>query len=187
MSQTPLLQVLDEYGARWPAERDVVRRMQELIQTHPDCLERSCRPGHITGSAWVVSSDRKRFLMLRHKKLGKWLQPGGHADGEVDVIAVARREVFEETGLTDLELVDALPLDLDIHLIPDRFDPQGNLVEGAHEHYDLRFFFKQTGVEDIRRNEESHEVRWCSAHEVRTLTSEWSVLRLLEKALRLDS
>ncbi len=73
-----------------------------FVEGHPDCLLRSCAPGHLTGSAWVVSPDRSQVLLTHHGKLDKWLQLGGHADGDGDLLAVAQREALEESGLADV-------------------------------------------------------------------------------------
>lgn len=186
MSRQPLLQMLSDYRAWHADESCVVDRIVRLAEAHADCFERSCRPGHLTGSAWVTSADGERHLLMHHRKLGKWLQPGGHADGQSDLEAVARREAEEETGLTGLETIPGamglVPLDVDVHAIPARFDPHGNPLEDAHEHHDVRFLLRAGNGESLIINEESHELRWCLPEEVRTLTTEHSVLRLLDKA-----
>lgn len=181
-----LLNLLTEYTAAHPDERGMAGRIAALASAHEDCFERTCRPGHLTGSAWVVSADGERHLLLHHRKLSKWLQPGGHADGQTDLADVARREVEEETGLSELDLIaDAAglePLDVDVHHIPERRDPSGTVKESAHEHHDVRYLFRVTGDETLVLSDESRELRWCRPDEVRTLTQEESVLRLLRKA-----
>src|SRR5882724_8687217 len=87
-----------------------------FTQAHADCLLRSCAPGHLTGSAWIVSPDRTRTLLTHHHKLDKWLQLGGHADGDGDLLAVALREAREEGGLTRLRPVSTEIFDFDRHL-----------------------------------------------------------------------
>jgi 8-oxo-dGTP pyrophosphatase MutT (NUDIX family) len=77
-----------------------------FVEAHPDCLLRSCLPGHLTGSAWILSPDRRKTLLTHHGKLGKWLQLGGHADGDPDLLAVALREAREESGLARIRVVD---------------------------------------------------------------------------------
>ena len=91
--------MLASYVGRYPQETDVVDRIRTLVEDSSDCFERTCRPGHITGSAWVLSHDRQRCLLLHHGKLDRWLQPGGHADGQSDVASVALREAQEETEI----------------------------------------------------------------------------------------
>ena len=78
-----------------------------FVETHADCLERACGPGHLTGSAWIVSPDRTRTLLTHHHKLDKWLQLGGHADGDGDLLGVALREAREESGLARVRAVTA--------------------------------------------------------------------------------
>lgn len=183
-----LLSLLARYATAHPDERSVADRIAALVEAQSDCFQRSCRPGHLTGSAWVVSADGQRHLLLHHGKLDKWLQPGGHADGQTDLAAVARREVEEETGLTEFELVSSPdgmgPLDIDVHDIPARHDAIGYVAETAHQHHDVRYLFRATGEEKLTLSDESRELRWCRPDEVRTLTQEESVLRLLRKATR---
>ena len=88
--------------------------------------------GHITGSAWVVDIAGNRVLLADHAKLGRWLQPGGHSDGDPDTLAVALREAREESGL-DVRALDDAIFDIDVHRIPARGD------EPAHLHFDVRF------------------------------------------------
>ena len=143
MHRQPLIKLLDRYALRFPEETEMVGRIRRLVESSADCFKRTCRPGHITGSAWVMTQERSRCLLVHHRKLDRWLQPGGHADGENQVEQVALKEVEEETGLTALELdlhYDQLvPLDVDVHLIPERRDATGTLIEDAHEHHDIRF------------------------------------------------
>src|ERR1700677_4465159 len=84
------------------AESAALAQTIAFVEAHADCLLRSCAPGHLTGSAWVVSPDRSRTLLTLHRKLGKWLQLGGHADGDPDLLGVALREAREESGLARL-------------------------------------------------------------------------------------
>lgn len=178
-----LLQALDEYQQRWPAEAAMVARVRGLVAAHQDCFHRTCLPGHVTGSAWVLSPDRRRCLLLHHRKLGKWLQPGGHADGDTDVLRVAMREVCEESGLGAVyPLLEGRPLDVDVHRIPARTDASGNITEPAHDHHDLRFLLTTNEPTDLAVSDESHDVRWCTTDEIHQLTQEASVLRLLEKS-----
>src|SRR6185369_5766902 len=109
-----------------PEEISTVERMRRFVRSRPDCFERTCREGHVTGSAWVVSSDRSSVLLTHHARLGRWLQLGGHADGETDPFAVALREAREESGMERFREPSGesppLPLDLDVHVIPARGD-----------------------------------------------------------------
>lgn len=186
MHRKPLLELLDRYKAAFPAEREVAERISKLVESREDCFERNCRPGHITGSAWVVSHDRRRCLLLHHKKLDRWMQPGGHADGDPDAAQVALKEAREESGIADLMLIGEgdppLPLDIDIHIIPARYKADGSLIEDAHEHHDIRFLVAATSDAPIVVNHEAHDVRWFTPSQVEQQTEEESVLRLLRKS-----
>ena len=185
MHRRPLLNMLECYRHAFPLETDVVDRIVALVEAHADCFERTCRPGHITGAAWILSADRRRCLLTHHRKLDRWLQLGGHADGQTLVEEVALREAREESGMTGFEILPIagalLPLDIDVHLIPARYDAAGNLVEDAHEHHDLRFLLVAHAGQQEVASDESHEIRWFTHDEVLRLTSEESVLRMLYK------
>ena len=127
-----------------------------FIGEHGDCLLRSCLEGHLTGSAWVVSPDRRRTLLTEHRKLGKWLQLGGHADGEPDLLAVALREAREESGLCGLVPVGTALFDVDRHWIPARG------AEPAHWHHDLRFMIEADPAEPLKVSGESRALAWVA-------------------------
>jgi 8-oxo-dGTP pyrophosphatase MutT (NUDIX family) len=184
MHRRPLLDFLDLYERHFPGEEAVVDRIRRLVQSSPDCFERTCRPGHITGSAWILSPDRRRCLLTYHRRLNRWLQLGGHADGQADVEEVALREAREESGLTDFDIPSfdgaLLPLDVDVHLIPPHCDAAGNVIEDAHEHHDIRFLLVARH-EQLTVSDESHDLRWFTPDEVAQVTAEESVLRMLRK------
>lgn len=178
-----LLSLLDRYLVMHPEERACVSKVRTLVETHPDCFDRTCVPGHITGSAWVVSADRQRTLLTYHRKLGRWLQLGGHADGETEPHRVALREAREESGLTEFCFVEPaghlLPFDIDVHLIP----PSAH--EPAHEHHDRRYLLIASSDQPLRMSDESNDLRWFTQAELLTTTTEASILRMLRKAQRL--
>jgi 8-oxo-dGTP pyrophosphatase MutT (NUDIX family) len=148
-----------------------------FVEAHPDCLLRTCVPGHLTGSAWIVDALRSRVLLTHHRKLDKWLQPGGHADGDPDLLAVALREAREETGLTQLQLVASAVFDVDRHWIPPRGDTPG------HWHHDLRFLIEADPAEPLVISDESHDLAWVELTQVAALNSEESMLRMVRKTL----
>jgi 8-oxo-dGTP pyrophosphatase MutT (NUDIX family) len=189
MHRRPLLEMLARYRAAFPHEADVVDRISSLVEHHTDCFNRSCRPGHITGAAWIMSADRRRCLLTHHRKLDRWLQLGGHADGQWQVDEVALREAREESGMARFNFLPidgtVMPLDVDVHQIPARYDDAGRLVEDAHEHHDVRFLLIAHAGQEPRCSDESHEVGWFTPDEVEKRTSEECVLRMLYKALEL--
>ncbi|MEM7092505.1 MAG: NUDIX hydrolase [Actinomycetota bacterium] len=130
------------------------QRILELVDAHDDIAIRTCRPGHLTGSAFVIDPSRNAALLLFHTKLQKWLQPGGHADGDTNLAAVAWREATEETGIDGLEVVTPA-IDIDIHEV----DPP---AEDAHLHLDVRFLvLTPPGAEPVG-NHESQGFRWVT-------------------------
>lgn len=180
------LAMLDDYAQRFPDEDATTQKIRRLVQSRDNHLDRVCRPGHLTASAWVLSADRKSCLLMHHRKLNRWLQPGGHADGDSDLVRVAKREVEEESGIAELQLIgpceSGVPLDLDVHEIPARYNAEGELIDDAHEHHDFRFLFAQQYDAPLRPNEESFAMRWFLPEELCEVTDEASVLRLLEKS-----
>src|SRR5690242_1313295 len=127
----------------------------QFLDSAPHVFERSHAPGHFTGSAWLVSADGERVLLTHHRKLGRWLQLGGHADGDRDLARVALREAEEESGLRELVAEPGI-FDLDRHLIPARGS------EPAHWHYDVRYVVRATGSEAFAVSEESLDLAWHS-------------------------
>ena len=167
---------IQRYTAKWPGEADTASRYIALL-SNPDAFQRTHLPGHITGSAFIVDTSRTHTLLVHHAKLNRWLQPGGHSDGETDVVGVARREASEETGLRNLQLVSPFIFDLDIHPIPQRTDL------AAHDHYDIRYLFEAGMKDPISVSEESHDVRWVRLDELEQFNKEPSLLRLREKLM----
>lgn len=185
MRFAPLLAMLARYRDCHPRETDTVHRMVQLIEQHDDCLLRTCQPGHITASAWIVAPDRRRFLMTHHRKLKRWLQLGGHVDGEPQPHLAALREAREESGMQRFLLLpdrgDPLPVDIDIHTIP------AHGAEAAHEHHDIRFLLVAEPLQDLRCSDESLDLRWFEPAQLASLDTDDSVLRLAQKAERLLS
>jgi 8-oxo-dGTP pyrophosphatase MutT (NUDIX family) len=155
-------------------------RILEFVLRQADPFDRGIAEGHLTGSAIVVSADGGRVLMLHHRKLDRWLQPGGHASpGESTGEGVALREALEETGIVGLELHPTAPrpLDVDVHDIPAW---EG---EPAHQHLDLRYLV--TAPADATPSpqvEELHSLRWAAWDEVDALGPDRGLRRALGKA-----
>jgi 8-oxo-dGTP pyrophosphatase MutT (NUDIX family) len=169
--RTHAAKLLDAHEAAMAAD------MIQFVEQHADCAERSLQVGHLTGSAWIVDRERKRTLLTHHRKLNKWLQLGGHADGELNLLAVALREAREESGLTKLRVVDEAIFDVDRHLIPAR------KTEPDHWHYDIRFMIEADPDEPIVVSGESHDLAWIEIACMADYNAEESMLRMARKML----
>lgn len=146
----------------------------EFVEKNPSCFERSLAIGHVTASGWVVSPDRRQVLLMHHRKLNRWFQPGGHCDGDPDVLGVAMKEAREETGIWATPVSKAI-FDVDVHSIP------ASRKEAAHYHYDIRFQLQADPNHEVERNHEAREVRWVTMDEVILYNSSESILRMVRK------
>ena len=176
MHRTPILNALARYAHRHPDEDAVTARFAEFIRTERRCFERNCWAGHVTGSAWLVDGAGRHVLLTHHKKLGRWLQLGGHSDGDPDSLGVALREAVEESGLS-VDPVWRDPFDLDIHPIP----PRG--TDPEHFHFDVRYALRVRASETFALSDESHELAWVPIADVKSVTDEASILRMTRKWL----
>lgn len=174
MHRNALLHLLRAHPPFDDAETRHLDRFLHFVQTHPDCFERTLAVGHVTGSAWITDPGGQRVLLLHHRKLDRWFQPGGHADGDPDVRAVAFREATEETGLA-VTLAQETIFDVDIHRIP------ANAREAAHDHFDVRFWFTADPAVPLAVNSEAKALAWVPLEAVSEYNSEESMARMVVK------
>lgn len=130
-------------------------KMLEFINSCNNPFSREQTAGHFTGSAFLLNSTQDKFLLMHHAKLDIWLQPGGHCDGDHNVLNVSIKEAQEESGIMAIEPVSNTIYDLDVHLVP------ANSKHPAHYHYDVRFLLKSLH-DELVPNEESKELRWIN-------------------------
>jgi len=175
-----LANLLERYRTSWPEEEHVVQEFFELLQKEPDAFGRGTKIGHVTGSAWVVDPSREFVLLTHHRKLGIWVQLGGHADGESDILSVAKKEAEEESGIVGMMELTPEIFDIDIHRIP------ANSKEPEHAHYDVRFVLEAPYME-YSVSEESHDVAWIRISELSSVTSEHSMHRMASKWTKLTN
>lgn len=150
-------------------------RIIHFVEQFEDCFERTQLSGHITASALIVNKQRTHTLLTHHHKLEKWLQLGGHSDGDPDPLNVAMREAEEESGLKDVVPVSNAIFDVDVHTIPARKN------EPEHFHYDIRFLFEADDVQTLFISEESKDLAWIPLAEIERYTTEESMLRMIRK------
>jgi len=168
-----LIHSLQAYQTIFNEEQTFVSSFLHLLKS-PDCFQRTHLPGHLTGSAWILNADSNKVLLVHHAKLNRWMQPGGHADGDENILQVALKEAREETGIVNFRVNESI-FDIDIHTIPARKDiPE-------HLHYDVRFLVHTDEAEKIIVSEESHDVKWVSFAEIEKFTTEPSILRMKAK------
>lgn len=177
MHRQDLLNYLYSHRTRFMDEAAYVRRAIEYIEKTPDCFERGHMPVHVTGSAWVVNLHYSCVLLVHHGKLHEWYQPGGHADGDPDLLRVAMREAAEESGIdgVHIRLVSPEVFDVDMHMIP------ALPTAPAHGHIDIRFLLEIHDVHDVPGSHESHAVKWVGLHRVLSYNNNRSTYRMVEK------
>jgi len=169
-----LVRSLEWYTSAFEEELKFKDAFLELLKADR-CFHRDHLPGHITGSAFIIDESCTHALLTHHAKLNRWLQPGGHADGDDNVLRVAMREAEEETGLTGFKLLTPRFFDIDIHTIPARADfPE-------HQHYDVRFLLQASRSDAFTVTEESHALAWVPFIELAKLTANDSIGRMVEK------
>lgn len=144
---------LADYADAHGDEREVLGQFDALLGDPSDPFVRERLQAHFTASAWLVDRGGTRVLLTHHRKLGRWLQLGGHADGDRDLARVALREAEEESGLAGLAVEPAI-FDLDRHWIPEHKGVPG------HWHYDVRYVVRAGEDEDFVVGDESHALAW---------------------------
>ena len=177
MHRNPLIKLLRDYLVAHKQEQDKTNRFLQFVYSQPNCFERCLQIGHITGSAWLVNTAGTHVLLTHHRKLNKWLQLGGHADGESDLWRVVLREVWGESGLKTVSPVFENIFDLDIHQIPCLG------CEAEHLHYDVRFAMQATDSTQFVVSAESHDLAWVAVDNLQAFTQEESILRMARKWL----
>ena len=177
---SPLADALARHAPKDPEEARDREAIAAFVARHERPFDRGILEGHLTGSAITVAHDGARVLLLHHRKLDRWLQPGGHGDpGETTGEEVALREAFEESGIRGLALHPAAPrpLDVDVHDIPARG------TEPAHQHLDLRYLVVAPADATVEPDlAELHEIRWVAWDEVDALSPDHGLRRALAKA-----
>lgn len=175
MHRKILLDLLEKHSPIDENELKMTNETIEFVKINEDCFKRELLIGHVTGSAWIVNATRTHVLMMHHRKLNQWFQPGGHCDGDSDVLNVALKEANEETGLKNLKVVNGEIYDVDVHLIPERKGIP------AHFHYDVRFLIEADMNEPLIVTEESNDLAWVSLEKIAVHNDSESIMRMARK------
>lgn len=175
MHRQNLLNLLHSYHPSNSDERESKKLMISFVNNNPECFERSLLSGHMTASAWLLNFDRSKVLLMHHAKLNKWVQLGGHCDGQTDILAVAIKEAQEESGVDAIVPLLQEIFDIDIHWIPEHKGTP------AHWHYDVRFLLGVVHSDNIVQNSESKELRWVGKDRSLLPTDSVSITRMFDK------
>ncbi|WP_341749260.1 NUDIX hydrolase [Candidatus Tisiphia endosymbiont of Sialis lutaria] len=208
---------IKNYVSNFQEENEYKQRMLDFLDNCENPFSRETKEGHFTSSGFLLNSSKTKFLLMHHRKLGKWLQPGGHCDGNNDLLAVAIKEAQEESGILDIEPVSKQIYDIDVHFIPtivnsgefgarsDGATPISNrramsddvpnfssidynAKEQEHYHYDVRFLLKTVCNDCFVKNAESHDLRWLDfAGNHQELLLDDSVKRMIKKYIQIIS
>lgn len=176
MHRGDILNLLAKHQPIDETEKDMLIGMVEFIKTNPDCFKRELLKGHITGSSWIVDIRNGKTLLTHHAKLNRWLQLGGHADGDTNILQVALKEAKEESGLSDISPIASRVFDVDVHKIPEH--------KGVpeHYHYDVRFLFEADSEEEFVVSDESNDLAWIEMGSLPMMLQDESMLRMYKKA-----
>ena len=155
------------------SEQDTVTDYLAFIGKESTCFERRTG-GHVTVSAWIVNHDHTQALLTHHRKLNKWLQLGGHADGNCNVHAVALKEAQEESGILHFEFVTADIFDVSIHTIPN----------SCQFHYDVRFLLQALPGSHVKVSDESFDVRWVLFDDIHLYNNSYEITRMNNKFIK---
>ena len=179
MKREELIRALADHAAASAEEEASLERLRRFVAGPSDPFARGNPEGHVTGSAIVARPDGSAFLVVYHRKLGRWLQPGGHTEeSDASMFDTAMREVREETGIAELSApLGRRMLDVDVHPIP------AHGRDPAHSHFDVRFLLTtERDVNRLAAEDPLRPMRWRSLEEALAEGVDGSLARSLRKA-----
>ena len=160
-------------------EKNHVSFILNFIQKNNFNIGRTNPDGHITASAWIINKTFSSVLLIEHKKLHRWLQPGGHVENQDDsLLNAALREAKEETNLKEIIPFQDEIFDVDVHLIPERKN------EKEHYHLDIRYCFLANIEEELTLSQEIKNIKWMALTELLEQENESSIVRMVQKTIQ---
>ena len=185
-----ILNLLEAYQQAFPVEAGTTKLFADYLNRNgeSELFTRKNFDGHITTSAFIIDGGGTEILLLKHKSLNRWLQPGGHVEADDSLLLSAVREAIEETGIPALELRNIpvllnteMPFDIDSHYIPANPKKQ----EDGHYHHDLRYLFVYTGDGKISFNtDESTGLKWVKFTELQEDDTFGHVVKKISASLK---
>ena len=179
MDRKTLLSALHLHSPANDTEAGHRQRTINFVSENEGCCDRNLACGHITASSWIIDEGYEFALLTHHRKLDRWLQLGGHIEDDLDILTAALREAREESGLDEIHPVTDAIFDVDVHPIPARKQ------EPEHFHYDVRFLFQARRGDSLIISDESHDLRWFSIQDLRDLSRDESIDRMVDKMVAL--
>lgn len=177
MNREQVLNQLHSHRAFDAHEEQMRQQITAFVAANDLFYSRKLNIGHLTGSAWIIDEAREHALLLYHGKLNLWVQPGGHVEDDMDMLAASWREAREETGLMDVRPISESIFDVDVHAIP------ANKKEPEHLHYDIRFLFVADKNARLIVSNESKDLMWVPLDKIEEVTREESILRMARKVI----
>ena len=176
-----LIRQIEAYTPFNEQEQQDKVQILKLLRSEENLLTRENKTVHLTASAWVVSPDRKQVVMVYHNLYRSWAWMGGHADGDADLLRVAKKEVMEECGLTELTVVSPEILSLEI-LCVDGHEKKGEYLS-SHLHLNVTYLFEADPAETLRiKPDENSGVGWVRVEDIPVKSTEpWFCRRIYSK------
>lgn len=167
-TSVPLVQQLQTYTPFDELEARYVEQLQQFLRETDNAYDRSNLVAHVVADAWIVNPARDKVVLVEHRLSKRWVAPGGHCDGNPDVLANAIREAEEETGITNLkQLLHGAIFDVHVGLIETR--KKNAVIEPRHLHFDLCYAFEVPDATPLTISEESTNLAWVAIDEINNI------------------
>jgi 8-oxo-dGTP pyrophosphatase MutT (NUDIX family) len=177
INEENLFKLIKSYYPTFEEEKKFKEDMINFFEFTSNPMDNKSKTGHFTASAFIIDDAYEYTFLLFHRKLERWLQPGGHIESDENIFEAAIREAIEETGISDLKFVSKDIFDIDVHMIPLRDDSP------IHNHYDVRFLFSTSG-KNTKINQESIKGKWTLIDELIN-TKDNSISRMAKKVKKM--